>query len=43
MVMDFLYNLFWLPMNSIELLFNIGLWVLLGYVIYEGVRKYQEQ
>ena len=37
--MDFLWNLFWLPINSIELLFNIGLWVLLGYLILELFRK----
>ncbi len=41
--MEFLYNLFWLPVNSIELLFNIGLWVLLGYIIFEAIRKYREQ
>tara|TARA_X000001036_G_scaffold243863_1_gene227529 strand:- start:1165 stop:1296 length:132 start_codon:yes stop_codon:yes gene_type:complete len=40
--MDFLWNLFWLPINSIELLFNIGLWVLIGYGIYEGVRKFKD-
>ena len=39
--MDFLYNLFWLPINSIELFFNLGLWALVGYGIYEGVRKYR--
>ena len=32
--MDFLYNLFWLPINSAEFLFNIGLWGLFGYLIY---------
>ena len=37
--MEFLYNLFWLPINSIEFLFNIGLWVLLGYLILELFRK----
>ena len=36
---EFLYNLFWLPMNSIELVFNIGLWVLLGYLILEALKK----
>ena len=41
--MDFLYNLFWLPMNSIELIFNIGLWGLVGWLTYEAIRKYREQ
>jgi hypothetical protein len=41
--MEFLNNLFWLPMNSIELIFNIGLWALIGYVIFEAIRKYREQ
>ena len=41
--MEFLNNLFWLPMNSIELIFNIGLWVLFGYVIFEAIRQYREQ
>ena len=41
--MDFLTNLFWLPINSLELIFNLGLWALVGYIIYEGVRKYKEQ
>jgi hypothetical protein len=41
--MDFLNNLFWLPINSIELIFNIGLWVLVGYVIFEAIQKYREQ
>ncbi len=39
--MEFLYNLFWFPINSIELVFNLGLWALIGYGIYEGVRKYK--
>ncbi len=41
--MEFLYNLFWFPMNSIEFLFNIALWTLAGYIVYEGIRKYKEQ
>jgi hypothetical protein len=41
--MEFLNNLFWLPINSIELIFNIGLWVFVGYVIFETIRKYREQ
>ena len=41
--MEFLNNLFWLPMNSIELIFNIGLWVIVGYVIFETIRKYRKQ
>ena len=41
--MDFLINLFWFPINSIEFLFNIALWALLVYMIYEGIRKYKEQ
>jgi hypothetical protein len=40
--MDFLYNLFWLPMFSIEFIFNVGLWVLFGYLVYEGIKKYQD-
>ena len=39
--MEFLYNLFWFPINSIELVFNLGLWALISYGIYEGVRKYK--
>jgi hypothetical protein len=41
--MEFLYNLFWFPMNSIEFLFNIAIWVLVGYIVYEGIRKYKDQ
>ncbi len=41
--MEFLTNLFWLPINSLELIFNLGLWALVGYIIYEGVRKFREQ
>jgi hypothetical protein len=41
--MEFINNLFWLPINSIELIFNIGLWVLIGWIIFESVRKYRGQ
>ena len=41
--MEFIYNLFWFPMNSIEFLFNIALWALFGYCVYEAIKKYREQ
>ena len=41
--MDFLIDLFWFPINSIEFILNIGLWALLVYMIYEGIKKYKEQ
>ena len=41
--MEFLSNLFWFPVNSIEFIFNIALWALLVYGIYEGIKKYREQ
>ena len=41
--MEFLINLFWFPMNSIELIFNLGLWALIGYGIYEAIRNFKEQ
>jgi hypothetical protein len=39
-MIDFLYNLFWLPMFSIEFIINVGLWVTFGYLAYEGYNKY---
>jgi len=41
--MEILINLFWLPMNSIEFIINVGLWGLVGYLVVEGVTKYREQ
>ena len=38
--MEFLYNLFWFPMFSIEFIINVGLWVTFGYLAYEGYQKY---
>ena len=39
-MVEFLYNLFWFPMFSIEFIINVGLWVLFGYLAYEGYQKY---
>ena len=36
--MEFLINLFWFPINSIEFIFNLGLWALIAYGIYEAIR-----
>ncbi len=32
-------ELFWFPLNSMTFIFNIGLWVLIGYIIYEAIRQ----
>ena len=39
--MDFLTGLFWLPLNSMYILVNIGLWALVIWGIYEALRKYK--
>ena len=39
--MEFLNNLFWLPINSIGLIINLGLWALLIYIIYEAIRYWR--
>ena len=41
--MEFLINVFWFPYYSSVLLFNLALWALIGFGIYEGIRKYKEQ
>jgi hypothetical protein len=40
--MEFLTKLFWFPLESLSFLFNIGLWVLLGYIIYQGIVQFKE-
>jgi len=32
-------ELFWFPLNSMTFIFNISLWVLIGYIIYEAIRQ----
>ena len=32
-------ELFWFPLNSLTFVLNCGLWVLIGYIIYEAVKK----
>ena len=39
--MEFLNNLFWLPINSMGLIINLGLWALLIYIIYEAFRYWR--
>lgn len=41
--MEFLINFFWFPYYSSVLLFNLALWALFGYGIYEAIRKYREK
>ena len=41
--MEFLSNLFWFPFYSSILIFNLALWALIGYGIYEAIRKFKEQ
>jgi len=40
--MEILYNVFWFPMFSIEFIVNVFLWVVFGYLGYEGIKKYNE-
>ena len=40
--MEFLTNLFWFPLESLLFIFNVGLWALLGYGIYEGVKQLKD-
>jgi hypothetical protein len=37
--MEFLYNLFWFPLNTLYFVVNVGLWILVAYIIYEAIRK----
>jgi len=41
--MDFLYNLFWFPINSSVFLINVGLWGLVGYLTYEAILRYKNK
>ncbi len=40
--MEFLTNLFWFPLESLSFIFNVGLWALLGYAIYEGAKQLKD-
>ena len=35
-------ELFWFPLNSLTFLLNVSLWVLVGYIIYEGAIRLWE-
>ncbi len=37
--MEFLYNLFWFPLNTLYFAVNVGLWLLMGYIVYEAIRQ----
>ncbi len=37
--MEFLYNLFWFPLNTLYFVINVVLWLLVAYMIYEAIRK----
>ena len=40
--MEFLTNLFWFPLNIAYIAFNLALWGLICWGIYEGYKKIKE-
>ena len=40
--MEFLYNLFWFPLNTLYFAVNLSLWLLVAYIIYEAIMKLKQ-